>query len=78
MGRPKVAKEKLRTTKTMRVPIELIDMMKLITSGYRCGVTTIDDVRELANKELKNAKWRRYKKESPRVRDYNITPKRTL
>lgn len=55
-GRPKVAKNKLRTTKTMRVPIELIDMMKLITSGYRRGVITIGDVRELADKGLENVK----------------------
>jgi hypothetical protein len=55
-GRPKVAKNKLRTTKTMRVPIELIELMKQITDGYRRGVITIDDVRELAGKGLENVK----------------------
>lgn len=55
-GRPKVAKNKLRTTRTMRVPIELIEMMKLITGGYRRGVVTIDDVRKLADKGLENVK----------------------
>jgi hypothetical protein len=34
-------------SKTLRVPLEIIDAMKNITSGYRDGTISVSDIRRL-------------------------------
>lgn len=49
VGRPKLPQSKLRPSKTLRAPIELVDSLKRLISEYRAGNVDIDDIRELTS-----------------------------
>lgn len=51
-GRPPIADhlKKKNTTRTMRVPNEVIDHLKIIVKAYNEGAITAGDIRALANK----------------------------
>lgn len=53
-GRPKVEEYKKRTTRTVRVPIAIIDEVKAITAAYRANEIDVEQVRAIINAALKN------------------------
>ena len=46
VGRPRLPEHQLkrRTTKTMRVPIKIIDLLKAIVRLYNAGTLSTDDI----------------------------------
>jgi hypothetical protein len=54
VGRPRVPEhlQKKRTTRTMRVPIAIIDELKAIVVAYKSEVIIRSDMRDLLKKQI--------------------------